>query len=59
MSDITQEEYQKSIPNCCKLKTYKQHAEELMLCWGLIHSIKVGKIHNCGICEFSLENKNL
>ena len=57
--NITLEVYEKAIPSSCSLKTYELHADELMLCLGLINSIKVGKIHNCGICEYSVENINL
>ena len=56
--NITLEVYEKAIPSSCSLKTYELHADELMLCLGLINSIKVGKIHNCGICEYSVENFN-
>ncbi len=57
--NITPEIYEKSIPSSCSLKTYELHADQLMLCWGLTHSIKVGKIHVCGICEYAIENINL
>lgn len=57
--NITPEVYEKAIPSSCSLKTYELHADKLMLCWGLTHSIKVGKIHTCGICEYSVENINL
>ena len=40
---ITKKYYEKHIPKCCRLKTYKEHAEQLMLCWGLVRDLEEGK----------------
>lgn len=54
--EISKAAYVAAIPGCCRLRTYEEHAEELMLCWGIISQLK----HNspdtpCGICEFNVE----
>jgi hypothetical protein len=44
--------YQASIPKCCDYQTYEEHAEYLMLCWGLAHQVRTnGNPTSCGICE--------
>lgn len=34
--------YQRNIPDCCALKTAKEHFEELGGCWGLLSRISGG-----------------
>lgn len=56
MIDITPLSYQSAIPGCCRLRTYEEHAEELMLCWGLLHQIRSGSEQaTCGMCEYNAE----
>ena len=55
---ITEETYQAAIPGCCRLRTFEEHAEILMLCWGItrhIHNGNEGPMSPCGICEFNAE----
>ena len=53
---ITAEEYQAAIPDCCKLRTFEEHAEILMLCWGITKQIETGSEQTtCGMCEFNAE----
>jgi hypothetical protein len=48
------EKYQAAIPDCCALRTFMEHAEEIMFCWGIAHQIRTGgKKTNCGICEYN------
>lgn len=57
---MTPDEYEKSIPKHCALKTMKEHAE-IMLCWGLAASIRGNYPPNCEGCEFNeqaLKEKN-
>jgi hypothetical protein len=54
---VTKQQYQEAIPDCCKLRTYEQHKEYLMFCWGLVSSIQQKKPLKCGICEFNMEKK--
>ena len=54
--NITEEMYQAAIPGCCRLRTYEAHAEELMLCWGLLQQIRTdSKNTPCGMCEYNAE----
>lgn len=50
--------YEANIPECCSLKTFQEHADELMLCWGITAAIESGtsKKNNCGICEYNKDN---
>lgn len=52
-NSLTPEEYEKAIPECCSLKTYDEHADYLMLCWGLVSAINNNREMNCGICEYA------
>jgi len=36
---VTNEYYEANIPECCILKTFQEHKEELMLCWVLLHEM--------------------
>jgi len=40
--NITEKFYEENIPKCCKLKTAKEHKEQLMLCWGLVYDLENG-----------------
>lgn len=51
---ITESVYENSIPVNCRLTTLDDHAS-IMYCWGLLSSIKEGKPHKCGLCEFNSE----
>lgn len=53
--NITPELYEANIPDCCELRTTKEH-EQIMLCWGLISQIERGtakKDQNCGMCDYN------
>jgi len=56
--NITEEFYEKHIPKCCKLKTVKEHKEQLMLCWGLLHDLENGVFaKECGReCEYHINH---
>lgn len=46
--------YQAAIPKCCELQTFEEHAEIIMLCWGITYQIRNStESTNCGICEFN------
>lgn len=51
---VSPEEYEQSIPLCCSLRTFNEHAEALMLCWGLMDAIKADRNMNCGGCEYAV-----
>lgn len=53
---ITEQTYQAAIPGCCRLRTFKEHAEKLMLCWSITSQLHNGtKETPCGMCEFNAE----
>lgn len=48
------EKYQAAIPKCCEFQTFEEHAEMLMLCWGLARQVRTGgDATPCGICEYN------
>lgn len=53
MVKVTPEIYERSIPSNCALKTYEEHLDTIMLCWGLMSSIENNYQPKCGICEFN------
>lgn len=53
---VTQEQYQAAIPGCCRLRTFEEHAEIIMLCWGLTRQIQTRSAKSpCGMCEYNVE----
>ena len=51
---LTVEEYEKKIPDCCVLRTAKEHCEILLWCWSLLGDEDVTE---CGReCEFHKEH---
>jgi hypothetical protein len=50
---ITEELYEKSIPQECSMQTMELH-NSMMLCWGLMASIRKGQRQDCSGCD---ENK--
>lgn len=50
---VSPEEYEQSIPTCCALRTFDEHANYLMLCWGLVAAVKEDRLLNCGECEYA------
>jgi hypothetical protein len=57
MNENYSEIYEKSIPTCCRFKTYQEHVDYLWLCWGLCSAIEDNIPMNCGTCEFKLKEK--
>ena len=56
MSKVSAAEYQAAIPGCCRLRTFEEHAEVLMLCWGLTSQIQSrSPDRSCGMCEYNAE----
>lgn len=53
--NVTEEIYAAAIPKCCRLTTLEAH-ESIMLCWGLVESIKRKTPMVCGWCEFNSEH---
>lgn len=50
------EKYQAAIPDCCELRTFEQHAEELLFCWGLANQVRENKEPiKCGMCEYNTD----
>lgn len=47
--------YEYYIPKDCKLRTFEQHANILMLCWGYLENLRRGvTTKQCGwACEYS------
>ena len=54
---ISEDQYEKAIPACCKYQTAKQHRDILALCWGLLGAIEDGKPMDCGECEFAIRKE--
>ena len=54
MTEVTAELYAANIPKCCEYQTMAQH-EDMMLCWGLVSSIKHDHTMNCGYCELNTQ----
>ena len=58
MSKFSAEEYQAAIPGCCRLRTFEEHAEVIMLCWSITSCIQRGNerlMSPCGMCEYNAE----
>ena len=55
---ISEEEYQAAIPKCCEFQTTEEHLKFLVLCWGLLESIRMGTTLKCGICEYNKDRDN-
>jgi len=54
---IGEELYEKSIPPECSLPTADAHAKNLMLCYGLMHSIRSGHRHDCSGCDVTKDEQ--
>ena len=54
---ISEDQYEKAIPACCKYQKAKQHRDILALCWGLLGAIEDGKPMDCGECEFAIRKE--
>jgi hypothetical protein len=52
-SDFTEEQYRAAIPKCCSYKTLDEHMN-MLLCWGLAASLRVGKPMNCSPCDLKI-----
>lgn len=44
--------YEAHIPSCCSLRTLSEHADSLMLCWGVTSSMESATVTDCGSCEY-------
>ena len=53
MNKITYEQYQATIPDCCKFQTVDEHYGYLYWCWGLLSAINEQEPMDCGMCEFA------
>lgn len=53
MAVISESEYQAAIPDCCVLRTTKEHVDVIALCWGLTSAIAAKHEMHCGSCEFA------
>jgi hypothetical protein len=52
-------DYEAAIPKCCGAgKTWDEHWENLMLCWGLLNCMEENKPTDtlCKDCEFNREH---
>lgn len=47
------QQYERAIPASCALRTFEQHADELLLCWGVSRAIEHGTDVKCGICPMA------
>ena len=50
---IVKKDYEISIPSCCLYKTWKEHAESMMFCWGLVDAINKNQLMDCSGCQFN------
>jgi len=57
MHNFTEQEYETAISDCCQLRTYMEHATQLMLCWGLCSAIKYKEQMKCTLCEYATRGK--
>jgi len=48
---VSEELYEKSIPPECSLPTARLHAQNLMLCYGLMAAINRGERQDCSGCD--------
>jgi hypothetical protein len=42
--------YAAAIPTCCGYQTLREHVDALLLCWGLVAALRVGKPMDCTGC---------
>lgn len=54
---VSEADYLAAIPKHCFYQTVEEHVECLMLCWGLLASVKSGYAMNCGDCEINTSEK--
>ena len=54
---ISEQLYEKSIPPECSLQTADDHAKNLMLCYGLMSSIRKGERHDCSGCDVTKDEQ--
>jgi hypothetical protein len=50
------QKYEKAIPDCCRFRTFSEHCDYLMLCWGILSAIKANEPMKCVSCEFATRN---
>lgn len=50
---ITIEQYEAAIPECCEFRSYEEHANMLLLCWGLRAAVEAGIPMDCTGCELA------
>jgi hypothetical protein len=53
---MTKDDYQKAIPTCCIHRTFEEHADNMLFCWG----ITSGLVQEQGesYCDKCSENLN-
>jgi len=49
--------YEAAIPECCHYQTFKEHAERLLLCWGILSAMKRNEKMVCLFCELATRSK--
>lgn len=54
---ISKEVYEQNIPSCCSYKTWEEHAESMMFCWGLVDAINKNQLMDCSDCLFNQNEK--
>lgn len=48
--------YEAAIPSCCELQTFEEHANQLMICWGVAYAVEYSSSKTpCGECEYNTE----
>jgi hypothetical protein len=52
---ITPDQYKAAIPTCCSYRTYEEHVDGLMLCWGLVLAIEQNIPMDCSGCELAVD----
>lgn len=56
MCDEYKQKYEAAIPSCCELQTFDEHADQVMICWGVAYAVDNNTPKTpCGECEYNME----
>jgi hypothetical protein len=48
--------YELFIPKCCELRTFDDHLDHVLLCWGITAAMEENRDKSsCGNCEYNTE----
>lgn len=57
-NNVIPTDYQAAIPGCCEFQTVEEHAQVLMLCWGLLAAMNNNEKMDCSGCEYATRKVN-